>query len=79
LIQRKNIKLRKDIAVVIYMSAPSQLKRSSYLLTFSSGTSEQFLDWMFSFFVASVELMKVLSCACGHSHLKEFELSDLTT
>ncbi len=30
------------------------------------------------FFGASVELMKVLSRACGHSHLNEFELSDLT-
>ena len=29
------------------------------------------------FFGASVELMKVLSRACGHSHLNEFELSDL--
>jgi len=30
------------------------------------------------FFGASVELMKVLSHACGHSHLNEFELNDLT-
>ena len=31
------------------------------------------------FFGASVELLKVLSRACGHSHLNEFELNDLTT
>lgn len=31
------------------------------------------------FFYASVELMKVLSRACGHSHLNEFNLSDLST
>ena len=31
------------------------------------------------FFGASVELMKVLNRACGHSHLNEFELNDLTT
>ncbi|MDC0946207.1 glutamate synthase-related protein [Nitrospinaceae bacterium] len=30
-----------------------------------------------NFFGASVELMKVLSRACSHSHLNEFELSDL--
>ena len=29
------------------------------------------------FFGASVELMKVLSRACSHSRLNEFELSDL--
>jgi glutamate synthase domain-containing protein 2 len=29
------------------------------------------------FFGASVELMKVLSRACSHSHFNEFELSDL--
>ena len=32
--------------------------------------------WKF-FFGASVELMKVLSRACSHSHFNEFELSDL--
>ena len=29
------------------------------------------------FFGASVELMKVLSRACGHLHLNEFEISNL--
>jgi hypothetical protein len=50
---KENIELRKGIAVVRYMSAPRQLKRSSFQLTFPSGTSEQFLDWMFSPFGAS--------------------------
>jgi glutamate synthase domain-containing protein 2 len=31
------------------------------------------------FFGATVELMKVLARACGHKHLREFELRDLTT
>jgi glutamate synthase domain-containing protein 2 len=31
------------------------------------------------FFQASVELMQVLARACGHSHLNQFELRDLTT
>ncbi|MEK9628025.1 MAG: glutamate synthase-related protein [Nitrospinota bacterium] len=31
------------------------------------------------FFNASVELMKVLNRACGHTHLNEFNLNDLTT
>ena len=50
---KENIELRKGIAAVRYMSAPRQLKRSSFQLTFPSGTSEQFLDWMFSPFGAS--------------------------
>ena len=32
-----------------------------------------------SFFEASVELMKVLARACGHTHLKEFNAGDLST
>jgi hypothetical protein len=28
---------------------------------------------------ATVELMQVLARACGHSHLKDFELDDLVT
>ncbi|MGE3246504.1 MAG: glutamate synthase-related protein [Beijerinckiaceae bacterium] len=32
-----------------------------------------------NFFEASTELMKVLARACGHSHLSEFALDDLTT
>jgi nitrite reductase/ring-hydroxylating ferredoxin subunit len=31
------------------------------------------------FFTASVDLMKVLARACGHRHLNEFNLDDLTT
>jgi len=31
------------------------------------------------FFDASVKLMQVMARACGHSHLSEFEKSDLTT
>jgi hypothetical protein len=50
---KENIELRKGIEVVRYMSAPRQLKRSRFQLTFPSGTSEQFLDWMFSPFGAS--------------------------
>ena len=32
-----------------------------------------------NFFRASVELMKVMARACGHGHLNEFQLNDLTT
>ena len=32
-----------------------------------------------SYFDATVELMKVLARGCGHSHLSQFELRDLTT
>jgi glutamate synthase domain-containing protein 2 len=32
-----------------------------------------------NFFSASVELMKVMARACGHQHLREFCLDDLTT
>ena len=32
-----------------------------------------------NFFNASVELMQVMARACGHGHLSEFNLSDLTT
>jgi glutamate synthase domain-containing protein 2 len=32
-----------------------------------------------SYFGATVELMRVLARACGHSHLSQFELRDLTT
>ena len=32
-----------------------------------------------NFFEASVELMQVMARACGHSHLNQFEASDLTT
>ena len=32
-----------------------------------------------NFFEASVELMKVMARACGHRHLSEFSLDDLTT
>ena len=32
-----------------------------------------------SYFTASVELMQILARACGHSHLHDFELRDLTT
>ena len=31
------------------------------------------------FFGAAVELMEVLAKACGHTHLGQFRLSDLTT
>ena len=45
---KENIELRKGIAAVRYMSAPRQLQRSSFLLIYPNGTSEQFLSWMFS-------------------------------
>ena len=32
-----------------------------------------------NFFAATVELMQVMARACGHDHLSEFELDDLTT
>ena len=32
-----------------------------------------------NFFAASVHLMKVLARACGHSHLSDFSVNDLTT
>ena len=32
-----------------------------------------------NFFEASVELMQVMARACGHSHLSQFTLEDLTT
>ncbi len=32
-----------------------------------------------NFFQASVELMKVMARACGHEHVNEFQLNDLTT
>ena len=32
-----------------------------------------------NFFRASVELMKVMARACGHGHVNEFQLNDLTT
>lgn len=32
-----------------------------------------------NFFQASVELMKVMARACGHAHLNEFCLDDLST
>jgi hypothetical protein len=45
---KENVELRKGIAAVRYMSAPRQLQRSSFLLAYPNGTSEQFLSWMFS-------------------------------
>ena len=32
-----------------------------------------------NFFEASVELMQVMARACGHDHLSQFNLDDLTT
>jgi hypothetical protein len=32
-----------------------------------------------NFLLASVELMQVLARACGHSHLRDFAMDDLTT
>ncbi len=32
-----------------------------------------------NFFQASIELMKVMARACGHEHVNEFQLNDLTT
>ncbi len=34
---------------------------------------------LYNFLHATTELMKLLARACGHSHLREFELDDLTT
>jgi glutamate synthase domain-containing protein 2 len=36
-------------------------------------------DRLHRFFTNTVHLMKILARACGHSHLNEFELNDLTT
>ena len=40
---------------------------------------EQSAPRLANFFAASVELMQVMARACGHRHLKDFELEDLTT
>ncbi len=40
---------------------------------------QQSAEQLANFFKASTELMQVLARACGHSHLAEFELEDLTT
>ncbi len=45
---KDNIELRKGIAVVRYLSAERQLKRSSFLVAYPDGTPKQFLSWMFS-------------------------------
>ncbi|MHB0960057.1 MAG: hypothetical protein ACYC0X_20020 [Pirellulaceae bacterium] len=31
------------------------------------------------FLIASVELMKVMAQACGHTHLRQFHRNDITT
>jgi len=40
---------------------------------------EEASDRLTQFFASTVELMKTLARACGHSHLNEFRLDDLTT
>ncbi len=45
---KDNVELRKGIAVVRYMSAERQIKRSSFLAAYPEGTPEDFLNWMFS-------------------------------
>jgi len=40
---------------------------------------EQSAKRLANYFTASVELMQILARACGHSHLRDFELRDLTT
>jgi len=40
---------------------------------------DQAAERLARFFVASTDLMKILARACGHSHLNDFTLSDLTT
>ena len=45
---KDNIELRKAIAVVRYMSAPRQLKRSAFQATYPEGSPKQFVEWMFS-------------------------------
>ncbi len=32
-----------------------------------------------NYFEATVELMKILACVCGHAHLNQFRADDLTT
>jgi hypothetical protein len=32
-----------------------------------------------SYFAATVEMMQVMARACGHSHLRDFNVDDLTT
>ena len=40
---------------------------------------EKSADRLANFFAASVELMKVMARACGHTHLHDFSVSDLVT
>ena len=40
---------------------------------------EQSAKQLANFFEGAVGLMKVLARACGHTHLNQFQLSDLTT
>jgi glutamate synthase domain-containing protein 2 len=40
---------------------------------------EQSAQRLANYFEATVELMKVLACACGHANLSDFELRDLTS
>jgi len=40
---------------------------------------ERSAEQLYNYFNATVELMKVLARACGHAHLNQFALGDLTT
>lgn len=40
---------------------------------------EKSANQLFNFFNASAELMKVMARACGHNHLNQFNMKDLTT
>jgi len=44
------IELKRAAAVVKYMMAPNQLKRSSFLAVFPEGKPSEFVTWMFSTF-----------------------------
>jgi len=44
---KDNIELRKAIAVVRYMSAPRQLKRSAFQATYPEGSPKQFVNGCF--------------------------------
>ena len=44
----ENVELNKGIAVVRYMSAPRQIKRSAFKSTYPEGSPGLFVEWMFS-------------------------------
>lgn len=45
---KDHVELRKGIAVIRYLSAPRQLKRTAFQFTFPDERPKQFVEWMFS-------------------------------